>query len=245
MRRSRGISHRACRAATAGTRMHTVRRPASSTSPPGKPTSRWPVPPPGARTGREDSVSGSRWVRRSSASKLQPYDRRGRQRHDWKRGIRLHAKWCGRPSRSRMGAPPAACSRRRATSSSWATAAARSSAPTMRRPAPSSGASIRKTAVFAAPITYMLDGVQYVAASVGGVAQGGGYFAPTYARMLVFALGGKAALPEPLPYTRRLSIRRLRRLQPGLLRAAAPCILSIARFAMAPTACKGGAASRT
>ena len=58
-----------------------------------------------------------------------------------------------------------------------------------------------KTAVFAAPITYELDGVQYVAASVGGVAQGGDYFAPTHARMLVFALGGKAALPEPEPYT--------------------------------------------
>jgi alcohol dehydrogenase (cytochrome c)/quinohemoprotein ethanol dehydrogenase len=57
-----------------------------------------------------------------------------------------------------------------------------------------------KTAVFAAPITYVLDGVQYIAASVGGVAQGG-YFAPTHARMLVFALGGKAALPEPEPYT--------------------------------------------
>ena len=57
-----------------------------------------------------------------------------------------------------------------------------------------------KTAVFAAPITYSLDGVQYIAASVGGVAQGG-YFAPTHARMLVFALGGKAALPEPEPYT--------------------------------------------
>lgn len=57
-----------------------------------------------------------------------------------------------------------------------------------------------KTAVFAAPITYWLDGVQYVAASVGGVAQGG-YFAPTHARMLVFALGGKAALPIPEPYT--------------------------------------------
>jgi len=57
-----------------------------------------------------------------------------------------------------------------------------------------------KTAVFAAPITYMLDGVQYVAASVGGAAQGG-YFAPTHARMLVFALGGKAVLPEPEPYT--------------------------------------------
>ena len=57
-----------------------------------------------------------------------------------------------------------------------------------------------KTAVFAAPITYELDGVQYVAASVGGATQGG-YFAPTYARMLVFALGGKAKLPEPAPYT--------------------------------------------
>ena len=58
-----------------------------------------------------------------------------------------------------------------------------------------------KTAVFAAPITYELDGVQYVAASVGGVAQGADYFAPTHARMLVFALNGKAALPEPEPYT--------------------------------------------
>ena len=56
------------------------------------------------------------------------------------------------------------------------------------------------TAVLAAPITYTLDGVQYVAASVGGVAQGG-YFAPTHARMLVFALGGKTVLPEPEPYT--------------------------------------------
>ncbi len=58
-----------------------------------------------------------------------------------------------------------------------------------------------KTAVFAAPITYELDGVQYVAASVGGVVQGADYFAPTHARMLVFALGGKAVLPEPEPYT--------------------------------------------
>jgi quinohemoprotein ethanol dehydrogenase len=58
-----------------------------------------------------------------------------------------------------------------------------------------------KTAVFAAPITYELDGVQYIAASVGGVVQGADYFAPTHARMLVFALGGKAALPEPEPYT--------------------------------------------
>jgi mono/diheme cytochrome c family protein len=58
-----------------------------------------------------------------------------------------------------------------------------------------------KTAVFAAPITYELEGVQYIAASVGGVVQGADYFAPTHARMLVFALGGKAVLPEPEPYT--------------------------------------------
>ncbi len=57
-----------------------------------------------------------------------------------------------------------------------------------------------KTAVLAAPISYELDGKQYVAASVGGTAQGG-YFAPTYARMLVFALDGKGTLPEPAPYT--------------------------------------------
>ncbi|MEJ1963770.1 MAG: PQQ-dependent dehydrogenase, methanol/ethanol family [Gammaproteobacteria bacterium] len=58
-----------------------------------------------------------------------------------------------------------------------------------------------KTAVLAAPISYELDGVQYIAASVGGVVAQGGYFAPTHARMLVFALGGKAVLPEPEPYT--------------------------------------------
>lgn len=59
-----------------------------------------------------------------------------------------------------------------------------------------------QTAIFAAPISYELDGVQYIAASVGGAAQGG-YFAPTHARMLVFALGGKAVLPKPQPYTPR------------------------------------------
>ena len=57
-----------------------------------------------------------------------------------------------------------------------------------------------QTAVYAAPITYELDGVQYVAASVGGTAQGG-YFAPTYARMLVFAIGGSASLPPNATYT--------------------------------------------
>ncbi|HTY49393.1 MAG TPA: PQQ-dependent dehydrogenase, methanol/ethanol family [Steroidobacteraceae bacterium] len=57
-----------------------------------------------------------------------------------------------------------------------------------------------QTAVYAAPISFELDGVQYIAASVGGAAQGG-YFAPTHARMLVFALGGRQTLPAPAPYT--------------------------------------------
>jgi alcohol dehydrogenase (cytochrome c)/quinohemoprotein ethanol dehydrogenase len=57
-----------------------------------------------------------------------------------------------------------------------------------------------QTLIFAAPITYELDGVQYVAASVGGASKGN-YFAPSYARMLVFRIGGKAVLPAPQPYT--------------------------------------------
>src|SRR5690606_1280782 len=58
-----------------------------------------------------------------------------------------------------------------------------------------------QTSVFAAPITYELDGEQYVAASVGGATTQQGYFAPTYSRMLVFKLGGTAALPAPREYT--------------------------------------------
>ncbi|MBK7116846.1 MAG: PQQ-dependent dehydrogenase, methanol/ethanol family [Proteobacteria bacterium] len=57
-----------------------------------------------------------------------------------------------------------------------------------------------QTAVYAGPITYELDGEQYIAQSVGGVAQGG-YFAPGYARMLVFKIGGTATLPANQPYT--------------------------------------------
>ena len=57
-----------------------------------------------------------------------------------------------------------------------------------------------QTAVYAAPITYELDGVQYIAASVGGTS-GNDYYAPTYARMLVFKVGGTAKLPPAAPYT--------------------------------------------
>ncbi|HTY48905.1 MAG TPA: c-type cytochrome, partial [Steroidobacteraceae bacterium] len=58
-----------------------------------------------------------------------------------------------------------------------------------------------QTAVLAAPISYQVDGRQYVAVSVGGAASD--YYAPNYSRMLVFALGGTATLPPPQPYTPR------------------------------------------
>ena len=57
-----------------------------------------------------------------------------------------------------------------------------------------------QTAVYAAPITYELDGEQYIAASVGGTG-GRDYYAPTYARMLVFKVGGTAKLPPKVAYT--------------------------------------------
>jgi mono/diheme cytochrome c family protein len=72
------------------------------------------------------------------------------------------------------------------------------------------------TAVYAAPITYELGGVQYIAASVGGAAAGD-YFAPTYARMLVFKEDGKAKLPPAQPYTPR-------QLNPPVLTASADVV---------------------
>ena len=42
-----------------------------------------------------------------------------------------------------------------------------------------------QTAVLAPPISYELDGKQYVAVSVGGAVPGG-YYAPNYSRLLVF-----------------------------------------------------------
>jgi PQQ-dependent dehydrogenase (methanol/ethanol family) len=58
-----------------------------------------------------------------------------------------------------------------------------------------------QTPIYAAPITYELDGQQYIAASVGGSAIAGGYYAPGYARMLVFAIGAKNTLPPNQAYT--------------------------------------------
>ncbi len=56
------------------------------------------------------------------------------------------------------------------------------------------------TGVAAGPISYELDGRQYVAVSAGGE-RAGGYYAPNYSRLLVFAPGGTATLPPPLPFT--------------------------------------------
>jgi len=57
-----------------------------------------------------------------------------------------------------------------------------------------------QTGVAAGPISFELNGRQYVAVSVGGE-QTGGYYAPNYSRLLVFALDGTQALPPPLPFT--------------------------------------------
>ncbi len=56
-----------------------------------------------------------------------------------------------------------------------------------------------QTGVVAAPITFELDGKQYIALSVG-INQAGNYYAPNYSRMLVFALDGTATLPEPISF---------------------------------------------
>jgi quinohemoprotein ethanol dehydrogenase len=49
------------------------------------------------------------------------------------------------------------------------------------------------------PVSYEIDGEQYVATVSG---QGtGNYWAPNYARLLVYKIGGTAALPEMLSYT--------------------------------------------
>jgi quinohemoprotein ethanol dehydrogenase len=57
-----------------------------------------------------------------------------------------------------------------------------------------------QTAVLAPPISYELDGQQYVAFSVGGNTLGG-YYAPNYSRMLVFSLNGTTQLPPEKKFT--------------------------------------------
>jgi glucose dehydrogenase/cytochrome c553 len=59
-----------------------------------------------------------------------------------------------------------------------------------------------KTAVLAGAISYEVGGEQYVAIAVGGPMPGG-YYAPNGARLLVFKLGGKLALPDLPAFTER------------------------------------------
>ena len=56
-----------------------------------------------------------------------------------------------------------------------------------------------RTGMMAPPITYQLDGQQYLAASVGGIAFGG-YHAPNYSRLLVYSIGGQGVLPPTQEY---------------------------------------------
>jgi quinohemoprotein ethanol dehydrogenase len=56
-----------------------------------------------------------------------------------------------------------------------------------------------QTGVMAGPVSYEVEGEQYVAV-VAGFRQTGNYYAPNYSRVLVFKLGGTAALPAPVPF---------------------------------------------
>jgi PQQ-dependent dehydrogenase (methanol/ethanol family) len=56
-----------------------------------------------------------------------------------------------------------------------------------------------QTPVMPGAISYEVDGVQYVAVTVGGPVDGG-YYAPNYARLLVFKRGGTAKLPPTTTY---------------------------------------------
>ncbi|MET0282742.1 MAG: PQQ-dependent dehydrogenase, methanol/ethanol family [Steroidobacteraceae bacterium] len=53
-----------------------------------------------------------------------------------------------------------------------------------------------QTGVMAGPVTYELDGEQYVAVVAGFGGNGANYYAPNYSRVLVFKLGGTARLPD-------------------------------------------------
>src|SRR5690606_13292767 len=57
-----------------------------------------------------------------------------------------------------------------------------------------------QTGAVAAPVSYEVDGIQYVGI-VAGSATDGGYYAPNYSRVLAFKLGGTAKLPPPVQYT--------------------------------------------
>jgi alcohol dehydrogenase (cytochrome c)/quinohemoprotein ethanol dehydrogenase len=56
-----------------------------------------------------------------------------------------------------------------------------------------------QTGTMAGPISYEVDGEQYVAV-VAGFRQTGNYYAPNYSRILVYKLGATGKLPEKVPF---------------------------------------------
>jgi quinohemoprotein ethanol dehydrogenase len=56
-----------------------------------------------------------------------------------------------------------------------------------------------QSGAMAGPVTYEVDGEQYVAV-VAGFRQTGSYYAPNYSRLLVYKLGGTASLPAEVPF---------------------------------------------
>jgi mono/diheme cytochrome c family protein len=56
-----------------------------------------------------------------------------------------------------------------------------------------------QTGTLAGPVTYEVDGEQYVAV-VGGFRQTGSYYAPNYSRLLVYKLGATSKLPDEVPF---------------------------------------------
>ena len=56
-----------------------------------------------------------------------------------------------------------------------------------------------QTGAMAGPISYEIDGEQYVAVE-SGFRQTGNYYAPNYSRILVYKIGGTVKLPEAVPY---------------------------------------------
>jgi PQQ-dependent dehydrogenase (methanol/ethanol family) len=56
-----------------------------------------------------------------------------------------------------------------------------------------------QTGIAAGPISFELDGEQYVAVAAGRGLQP--YYQPNYSRLLAFKIGGTATLPPPQPYT--------------------------------------------
>lgn len=57
-----------------------------------------------------------------------------------------------------------------------------------------------QTGIVAAPVSYELDGEQYVAVVAGAQVFGGTYYTPNHSRVLVYKIGGAAALPEAAPW---------------------------------------------